>query len=215
MHRHLVALFAQHPGHLWTTNYDDLLERAAAELALEPRCLELEQHKVSRGLLITHLHGYLPPVPQTGQGPGEVAPRPVVLAEDDYHAVATGRATGQRVDTSWIGHEFYRLFHEHQVLMLGMSLSDTNLRRVPARLATIDSERRHTEETSEPMHYAILTPMTPESLALNRIHATRRAQAATTATSMRANFWQDYGVRIIDLSTYERLPSFLLRLRYE
>jgi hypothetical protein len=87
-----------------------------------------------RGLRITHLHGYLPPLPPDQVVGGTIAARPVVLAEDDYHAVAVGRAADRRVDTSWIGNEFNRLFHEHQVLMLGMSLTDPNLRRVLATL---------------------------------------------------------------------------------
>jgi hypothetical protein len=65
------------------------------------------------------------------------------------------------------------------------------------------------------MHLAVLTPLSARSLALQRVRAARREQAAIAATRMRADFWAGYGLGIVDLSTYERLPSFLVRLRYE
>lgn len=203
LHRHLVALFADHPGRLWTTNYDDLLERAATNLGRECHSLDLIHHQVKRGLLVTHLHGFLPPLPLDVEPREEKVQAAVVLAEDDYHAVAANQ-----FDAAWIGREFYRLFEEHRVLILGMSLVDANLRRVLATLPLPLAE-------ADACHYGVLTPVTAAAVPLKRVRLPRRAAAARDASAIRARYWSDYGVGIVSLSSYARLLPFIMRLRYE
>lgn len=122
VHRHLVALFADHPQRLWTTNYDDLIEEAARSANVRVRTLDPGRRRPGRGLTVAHLHGFLAP---PGRKLGHPTPEqsPVVLAEDDYHAVAADVI-------GWTNREMHRLFDERQVLILGMSMSDPNLRRV-------------------------------------------------------------------------------------
>lgn len=201
VHRHLVALFADHPRQLWTTNYDDLLEQAAQSLGLAPLSLHLTDHRAGRGLLVHHLHGYLPPAPPN-QEPSFF---PVVLAEDDYHAVAANQ-----VDAAWIDHAFYQLFETRHVLILGMSLSDRNLRRV---LATLPPARSSGPAVAR--HYALMKMVTPGDLAQERFDEAVRESAAHAACALRAHHWSDYGIEVIDLDHHGLLLPFLVRLRYE
>lgn len=122
VHRHLVALFAKHPQRIWTTNYDDLIEEAARQAHLTVRTLDPRRHRPGQGLTVAHLHGFLAP-PGRDDGHPSPAASPIVLAEDDYHAVAADII-------GWTNREFHRLFDERRVLILGMSLGDPNLRRV-------------------------------------------------------------------------------------
>lgn len=201
VHRHLIALFAECPGCLWTTNYDDLLERAAADLGHQTVALDPEAHRLQRGLPIIHLHGYLPPVSPARTATEMDTRATVVLAEDDYHLVAANQL-------AWIGHEFYQLFEEHRVLVLGMSLVDPNLRRVLATVAVDDT-------TPEPPHYAVLTPVPADALPLKRVHSTTRERLAAGVVRVRADYWKRYGVGIVDLPSYDSILPFIVRLRYE
>lgn len=200
-HRHIIALFDECPGQIWTTNYDDLLERAASDLGKEARSSHLTDHRARRGLIVHHLHGYLPPAP-----PGR-APElhPVVLAEDDYHAVAANL-----VDAAWIDRAFYQLFDTWQVLILGMSLTDRNLRRVLATLPPGDGTGH-----LAPQHYALLKMLSAKELGQQRTHQLSRSRLAMDASALRAEHWTDYGIQVIDLANHQLLLPFLMRLRYE
>lgn len=201
VHRHLVALFAAQPKHLWTLNYDDLLERAAEDLGLRYQTLDLAQHRVQEGLLVTHLHGFLSPRRPDEPVAEAATEAAVVLAEDDYHAVAANQV-------AWINHEFYRLFEEHAVLILGMSLTDANLRRVLATLPPV-------AHGTKPVHYATLPPLSAPGLPLKGIRSTTRDRLTADAMRMRADYWAGYGLGIVDLTGYASYLPFVVRLRYE
>ena len=205
-HRHLVALFAPQPdllhaGDVWTTNYDDLLEEAARELGHKQlHSLHLADHRAGRGLNVHHLHGYLPP-----ERPGQpVQYYPVVLAEDDYHAVAANMA-----EAGWIDRTFYHLFETRHVLIVGMSLTDPNLRRVLATLPT------RPPGSVGPRHSAVMKVITPEEVAQWDVPSDLCPVLALGVSHERGKHWEDYGVRVVDLADHALLLPFLVRLRYE
>jgi hypothetical protein len=146
VHRHLVAMFADHPQRIWTTNYDDLIEEAARLAQVPVRTLDPYRRRPARGLTVAHLHGFLAPPSRTIGHPGPSG-SPIVLAEDDYHAVSADVI-------GWTNREFHRLFDERRVLILGMSLGDPNLRRVLL----------HTPTGRKPRHFAVMTAL-PDSAA--------------------------------------------------
>ncbi|MGH2459692.1 MAG: SIR2 family protein, partial [Chloroflexota bacterium] len=199
-HRHLVALFSQYPHRMWTMNYDDLLEEAARLNGIAVRTLDPDHRLASGDLLVEHIHGFLaPPGRLAGQpDPGEA---PVVLAEDDYHAVSADVV-------GWTNREVYRLFDEHRVLILGMSLSDPNLRRV---LATLPES----SASSVSSHFAVMRAIREDELDLPRTRDSGRATYATCANEIRSWYWQKRGVEIIELPDHDSLLPLLVRLRYE
>ena len=200
LHRHLVALFRSHPRRIWTTNYDDLLEEAAR--LVEPTVRSIEpRHRLAAGdFAVAHVHGFLPPVerlPDTFR----LEQAQVILAEDDYHAVAT-----HVVD--WTNRELYHLFDDHRVLILGMSLGDPNIRRV---LASIEQDAI----PDDTRHWAVMPVSDARQLRLHRVRQSSLAGLAEDMNALRSSYWRDHGVEIVDLPDYESLLPFLMRLRYE
>lgn len=200
VHRHLVALFAQRPRRLWTTNYDDLLEEAARRAGIPVRTLDPDRRQVNNDLLVAHLHGFLAP-PDRSAGNPKPGQATVVLAEDDYHAIAADLI-------GWTNRELYRLFDEHRVLVLGMSLADPNLRRV---LATVPCDKTGLQ----PRHFALMRSITEEDMKLWRTRATTRKSSAAWVNESRSWYWQRHGIEIVEIPDYDSILPFLVRLRYE
>ncbi len=202
LHRHLVSLFCDYPRRLWTTNYDDLLEEAARLNGVEVSTLDPKRRLASDKLLVTHLHGFLAP---DGRDEGHPGPdeAPVVLAEDDYHLVAAGAA-------NWTDQGYYRLFGEHGVLIMGMSLGDPNLRRV---LSILSPEQGLPNDA--PQHFAAMTSIGPDQLETKRIGQAARRRLAADANEYRRLYWARRSVEVIELPNHESISSFLMRLRYE
>ncbi|MFN8559673.1 MAG: SIR2 family protein [Dehalococcoidia bacterium] len=125
----------------------------------------------------------------------------VILAEDDHHAVATNVV-------NWTNRELYHLFDDHRVLILGMSLSDPNIRRVLASIepGSVPGQLRH---------WAVMLGVGPRQIRFPRLGQSSRARSAEAASAFRSLYWRDHGVEIIDIPDYESLLPFLVRLRYE
>lgn len=113
---------------------------------------------------------------------------PDIFSEDDFHAIATDVA-------GWTNREFNSLFDGHRALILGMSLSDPNVRRVLSAAAL-------TRLGLAPKHFAIVptSQKTPEEQYTSKC---------------RSWYWQQYGVEFVQPPNYESILPFLMRLRYE
>lgn len=199
IHRHLIALFDDHPKRIWTTNYDDLLEEAAALNGIPASSLDPIHRLTDGNFLVSHLHGFMPPE-RRSQRSSPAAETAVILAEDDFHAL-TMDVIG------WTNREFYRLFDDHRVFIVGMSLDDPNLRRV---LATIPAST-----SDPPRHFALLRNLPPERLSLSSSAQARRGDYTDGANEMRSWYWKVHGVEIIAITAYEDILPFLMRVRYE
>jgi hypothetical protein len=203
-HRQLVALFKDHPRRIWTTNYDDLLEEAAREAAVKTKSLDSANRSEGRDFAVAHLHGYLPPSRSSRKAPN---PRTaaIVLAEDDYHAIAADVI-------GWTNREFLRLFDGFRVLILGMSLEDPNLRRVLQVTSPQTSRSGTANRSSRPKHFAVMLSMSMKDLPPSGSYGQADVDAAC---SWRAWYWQKHGVELVELPTYDSILPFLMRLRYE
>lgn len=200
LHQHLVQMFSGYPRRVWTTNYDDLLEEAARLNGIEAKPIDPDRRQTADKLLVAHLHGFLAPL---GRQSGHRSPdhATVVLAEDDYHAIASSVA-------DWTNLGLYRLFEEHRVLILGMSLGDPNLRRV---LSTLPEQ----DPGETPRHFAVMASISADQIGPKRVRPLARGKFADDANDFRRWYWRRRGVEIIELPDYESLSSFLVRLRYE
>jgi hypothetical protein len=200
LHRHLLALFHREPGRLWTTNYDDLLEEAGRDLGLTVSTIDPSRRRATPKPSIAHLHGFLPPPDRTA---GHPAPEEaeVVLAEDDYHQIASDVI-------SWTNRELYRLFDEYGVLIVGMSLDDPNVRRVLACIPQVPT-------SAEPRHFAVLRASDANSIDLARVRSGTRLRARDDLDAFRTWFWRQYGVEVVVVPDHSSILPFVLRLRYE
>lgn len=200
VHRHLVALFHEEPGRIWTTNYDDLLEEAGRDLGLRVSTVDPNRRRITRKPSVAHLHGFLAP-PDRAAGHPSPAESAVVLAEDDYHHVV-GDVIG------WTNRELFRLFDEYSVLIVGMSLDDPNVRRVLASIPPVPT-------SGGVRHFAVLRASDARSIGLARVQDGTRARARDDLDTFRSWFWRQYGVEVVVLPDHASTLPFVLRLRYE
>lgn len=202
VHQHIVQLFREMPGKVWTTNYDDLLEEAARLSGIAVRTLDLARRKEDRSFSIAHIHGFLAP-PDRANGHPTPQKSPVILAEDDYHGVA--------VDLSgWTNREYQRLFDGRRVLILGMSLTDPNLRRVLLAARGHQGDlRRSARHAHQPEHFAVLRSITPDSLELSD------PVAAEHANKARIDYWRSHNVEVVSIPDRPSIGPLLMRVRYE
>lgn len=99
-----------------TYNYDELLEAALGSLEIQPiwKSTKLEPRK----LPIYHVHGYVP----MKEGKGS-APQEIIFTEEQYHLVAQD-------SYSWSNLVQIQCLSGSTGLMIGLSLSDPNMRRL-------------------------------------------------------------------------------------
>jgi len=205
VHRHLIALFAapssKYPRRIWTTNYDDLLEKAAREAGISFQTLD-RSHRIANGdLAVAHLHGFLPSPDVEQPGDSGLREAEVILSEDDYHK-STADVIG------WTNRELYRVFDEHRVLLLGMSLEDPNVRRVLTM--TWDGPA-----TSGPRHFAVLRTLALTSRDVPNIPRNDLGTCREDVNTFRCWDWDQHGVEVIELPDYDSILPFLVRVRYE
>jgi len=114
-----------------TLNYDDLLETELRRSGIT--CTSVfSAYQKEDGLPVYHLHGFLPRT-------GDIPAQQLIFTESDYHAVAS---SGYEWAVQTIIHHLYK----HNVLFVGVSLKDPNLRRF------LDAVH---PDSTEPRHFAI------------------------------------------------------------
>jgi hypothetical protein len=200
IHRHLVSMFSSGARRLWTTNYDDLLEESARQIGRSVRTVDPVRRQPSTEMTVAHLHGFLAPHDRA-RGHPRPGDSPVILAEDDFHEIADSVI-------GWTNREFNRIFDEYSVLILGMSLTDPNVRRVLAR------QVQHRSRGPQP-HFAVMSEIQAHHLARRKSGKHSEVADPTAANELRAEYWRQHGVEIVNLPHRNCLTSFITRLRYE
>src|SRR5262249_37833025 len=135
---------------LHTTNYDDLLEMALRN-ALESkrgRAVHAGSRSISDGARVGHLHGYFP-YEHPGVAGGKRLAAELGASDRDYHRLWDA-------DTARTNREVLQLRDSRAVLIVGMSLPDPNVRRLPAYLS---EHRKAHGEAHE--HFVILQHRPP------------------------------------------------------
>jgi len=180
-----VEVIARLPmRHIWTTNYDKLIERAfsaigrpldiisaSSDIALKPKAGAVRLYK---------MHGTVDRL------------NDVVISTDDYELFRSKRGA------------FLPLLHAHlsslSLLFIGLSLTDPNVRHVLASIRENFSE-------APPEHFAIVRPP-------HRSDFDTRAQFEARLTQHKhwADDLQRYGLRVVEIDDYDEVPELLLEL---
>jgi hypothetical protein len=167
--------------HIWTTNYDTLIERAfgalmrpldvissAPDLSLKPRAGAVRLYK---------MHGTV----------GQL--NDVVISTDDYELFRSKRGA------------YMPLLQAHlsslSVLFLGLSFTDPNVRHVLSLI-------RETFTEAPPEHFAIVRPPQPEEYRNAEEYHARLKQHELWADDL-----QRYGLRAVEIESYGEVPGLL------
>jgi hypothetical protein len=111
-----------------TLNYDDLLEMKLREA--EILCTSVfDRNPKVEGIPIYHVHGFLP-------RDGVIPDQDLVFTESDYHEISSS-------GFHWSVKTMMRYLHTHNVLFVGVSMNDPNLRRFLDNAHAFRQERRH------------------------------------------------------------------------
>jgi hypothetical protein len=191
-----LALDSQPPYPcLHTTNYDDLIELTIANmLGKRPRAVHAHRRSASDGPRVVHLHGYFPfDFPGTAEEKRLAAE--LVASDLDYHRLSNDHA-------AWTNRELMTLLDARSVLIVGMSLTDPNVRRL---LAYLSEHKKSHDEAHD--HFVILQQRPPMADADHQ-------RASEMLEDDEYKFWHGQGVKILRLSSWDGLNYLLRRIRF-
>lgn len=170
--------------HIWTTNYDRLIERAFSSIR---RPLDVVSSGSDLALRITpgaarlyKMHGSVDRLDD------------VVISTDDYELFRQRRGA------------FLPLLQAHltsmSMLFIGLSLTDPNVRHVLSLI-------RETFTEAPPEHFAVVRPPQREDFDTDEEHAARLAQHKLWARDLRR-----YGLVAVEIEDYNEVPDLLREL---
>jgi hypothetical protein len=190
-----MAVEAQPPFPcLHTTNYDDLIELALSTVAgRRAAAVHNARRSWSDGPRVVHLHGYFPFTPPPAAHKARLA-RDLIVSDLDYSRLSNDHS-------AWTNRELLSLLDSRSVLIVGMSLTDPNVRRLFAYL----SDRRINDG---PQHYVILQHHVAEG------DSPQADEAARLLDEDEHDFWKARGVKILRLQSWDRLNYLLRRIRF-
>ncbi len=179
-----------------TTNYDDLLELALSSVAGRRAApVHHGRRHWSDGPRVVHLHGYFPFDPPPAAQKARLA-RDLILSDLDYSRLSNDHG-------AWTNRELLALLDSRSVLIVGMSLTDPNVRRLFAYLSD-----RPRNANDGPQHYVVLLHHQAEG------ESPQASEAAHLLDEDEHDFWKARGVKILRLQSWDRLNYLLRRIRF-
>lgn len=170
--------------HIWTTNYDRLVERAFQAIERP-----IDAVSGTRDLALRHtpgatrlykMHGSIERLDD------------IVISTDDYELYRSKRGA------------FLPLLQAHltsmSMLFVGLSFTDPNIRHVLSLI-------RESFTDSPPEHFAIVRPPKREDFDAPEQHQARAAQHALWAKDL-----QRYGLAAVEIDDYDEVPALMLQL---
>jgi hypothetical protein len=191
-----LALDSQPPYPcLHTTNYDDLLELTVANmLGKRPRAVHATRRSSADGPRVVHLHGYFP-FDFPGAAEEKRLAAELVASDLDYHRLSNDHA-------AWTNRELMTLLDSRSVLVVGMSLTDPNVRRL---LAYLSEHKKAHDEAHD--HFVILQQRPP-------MKDDDHQRASEMLEDDEYKFWHGQGVKILRLASWDGLNYLLRRIRF-
>ena len=179
---------------LHTTNYDELLELALSTVAgKRAAAVHATRRTWADGPRVVHLHGYFPFAQPPAAHKARLA-RELILTDLDFSRLSNDHA-------AWTNRELLTLLDARAVLILGMSLTDPNVRRLFAYL----SDR---PKDDGPQHFVVLQHHQPEA------DSAEAREAARLLDEDEHDFWKARGVKILRIQSWDRLNYLLRRIRF-
>lgn len=170
--------------HVWTTNYDELIEAAWRAnqklLAVKSINSDLTTEIPWAHTVLYKMHGSV------------THPTNIVIAKDDYELYRRTRPGFLQVLTAHLV--------SRQILFLGFSFTDPNLSHLFAVI-------RETFEEAAPTHYAIVKRPTPVG---NSKSAKRRYETDKIRHLLWTEDLRRYGIHAVEIDRYEEIDDILL-----
>ena len=183
-----------------TFNFDDLIERNLKRSQIRHRSVFAEDQRAERPELpIYHVHGFLP----RRKGTGSLADQ-IVFSEDAYHS--------QFIDAfSWSNLVQLNHFAQRVCLLIGVSMTDPNLRR----LLDVSKRKNPTREAAHhwfKKHYDPKDVMSKSGIKGNERNV---RDCITIAELLEEQDARNLGLNVIWVDRFDEITRFLQRLASE
>ena len=153
--------------------------------AQRPRAVHATRRSSADGPRVVHLHGYFP-FDAPGAAEEKRLAGELVASDLDYHRLSNDHA-------AWTNRELMTLLDSRSVLIVGMSLTDPNVRRL---LAYLSEHKKSQDEAHD--HFVILQQRPPMATAMHQ-------RASEMLEDDEYKFWHGQGVKILRLSSWDGL----------
>jgi len=187
-----------------TYNFDDLLERQLKVRTIEYHSIFSEsEYYHPDELPIYHVHGFLPEAPKEYDG---LERSTLVFSEEGYHQIYSD-------PYHWSNLVQLNNLREYNCLMVGLSMTDPNLRRL------LDISARNLDK---PRHFAFMKRITLEKFVYSTDKNNKEKQHITNIKSaqefldkhhtLNEKIMNDLGISIIWFTEFNEIPEMLNEL---
>lgn len=186
-----------------TYNFDDLLERQLHNNNISHRCIYTENENYDPDELpIYHVHGFLPEIRKKYDG---LEHSTLVFSEEGYHQIYADAY-------HWSNLVQLNSFRENNCLMIGLSMTDPNLRRL------LDISSKKIEQSK---HYAFMQRLSinnfcykEKQILISNINAAEKFLEGHHA--LNEELMKELGVTVIWYDSYDEIPQIINAVsRYE
>ncbi|MGR5295785.1 SIR2 family protein [Vibrio mediterranei] len=183
-----------------TYNFDDLLERQLANNAILHRCIYTENESYDPDELpVYHVHGFLPENRKPHDGLDKST---LVFSEEGYHHIYSD-------SYHWSNLVQLNSFRENNCLMVGLSMTDPNLRRL------LDISSKNLEKSK---HYAFMKRLSSDDFC----HEIKNGKKTSSIENVDAaekflvrhhtlneELMKELGVTILWYESYDEIPAII------
>jgi hypothetical protein len=187
-------------------NFDDLLERQLKRTNVQYHSIYSENESYGPDELpLYHVHGFLPETVKSYEG---LERSTLVFSEEGYHQIYSD-------PYHWSNLVQLTNFRENTCLMVGLSMTDPNLRRL------LDISARNIER---PRHYAFMKRMTIETF----VYATANGKREQVINNIKGaeeflnrhyklneEIMRELGVIILWYDNYDEIPGILTQINQQ
>ena len=190
-----------------TYNFDDLLERQLTANAILHRCIYTEDENYDPDELpVYHVHGFLPKNRSSYDG---LDGSTLVFSEEGYHQIYSEAY-------HWSNLVQLNSFRENNCLMVGLSMTDPNLRRL------LDISSKNIERSK---HFSFMKRLSSDDFCYEKVNGKNRKAIDNVETAekfldrhhtLNEELMKELGVTIIWYESYDEIPQIIEQvLRHE
>lgn len=181
-------------------NFDDLLERQLEHNSIDHRCIYTENERYApEELPVYHVHGFLPEDTNKYEGLDKST---LVFSEEGYHQIYSDHY-------HWSNLVQLNSFRESNCLMIGLSMTDPNLRRL------LDISSKNTERSK---HFAFMQRLSLDDFCFEEIDK-KKVQVIKNMKSaenflkshhkLNEELMKELGVTVIWYEGYNDIPEII------
>ncbi|WP_445773683.1 SIR2 family protein [Shewanella sp.] len=190
-----------------TYNFDDLIERQLSNNAIHHRCIYTDNESYDPDELpIYHVHGFLPEERKSFDGLDDST---LVFSEEGYHQIYSD-------SYHWSNLVQLNSFRENTCLMVGLSMTDPNLRRL------LEISSKNIERSK---HFAFMKRLSSSEFCYEKENGKPISKIKNVGSAekfldrhhtLNEELMKELGVTIIWYESYEDIPEIIKRVsKYE